>query len=77
MFLLKVLSVQSNPEQDFLGDQNVTVKFHELKTHCEKAAVTPVLSESRVTPWLRHIINVVAMEVTQSQVSCALKHTLL
>ena len=29
----EVLLVQPNTEQEFLGDQNVTVNFHELKTH--------------------------------------------
>ena len=75
---LKVLLSQPKAKQDFLRRQNVTVNFHELKTHCEIAAATPTLSESGVTPWIRYVINVVAIVATcQLQHSHTLKHMLL
>ena len=37
--------VQQNAEQDFLGDQNVTINFHELETRSEVVAAMPMLCE--------------------------------
>ena len=65
-------------DKAFLRNENVTVNFHELKTHCEIAAATPILCESGVTPWIRYVINVVAIVATcQLQHSHILKHMLL
>lgn len=40
------------------------MNFHELNTHYEIAAAMSVLCESVGSPWLRYVINIVALLVT-------------
>ena len=54
-----------------LGDQNVTINFHELKTHCERVKV--VRRKTQTTPRPDNAVVVTC----QSQGSPALKHPLL
>ena len=43
----------------FLGEQNVTINFHELKIYCEIAM--PILCESVVTLWFCFVISDIAL----------------
>ena len=57
----------------FLGNQNDTINFYDLKTHWNSdATATPILCESWVTPQLHYLTNVDAVVVTHLSLKAAM-----